>query len=46
MCLLVLRDPKKKHNFSFPLQIRWVWRSAPVLGLDARLFRGQVHIGD
>ena len=48
MCLLVLWDFQNKTQlfFSFPLQIHRVWRSTRVLGLDARLFRGQVHVGD
>jgi hypothetical protein len=37
---------KTKHVFPFFLQIHWVCRDTCVLGLDAGLFRGQVHIGD
>lgn len=46
MCLLVVWDFRNKTLLSFPLQIRRVWRASRVLGLDARLLRGQVHVGD
>lgn len=42
MCLLVLRVFQNKTQLFFP----FLFRSTRVLGSDARLLRGQVHVGD